>query len=53
MANPLVAQHFDYTVFGDYFWTGKGFGINLADDDGFQTTVASTTVPTAARITAT
>jgi hypothetical protein len=29
----------DYTVFGDYFWTGKGFGVNLADDDGFQTTV--------------
>jgi hypothetical protein len=28
----------DYTVFGDYFWTGKGFGINLADDDGFQST---------------
>jgi hypothetical protein len=27
----------DYTVFGDYFWTGKGFGINLADDDGFPT----------------
>jgi O-Antigen ligase len=26
----------DYTVFGQYFWTGKGFGINLADDDGFQ-----------------
>jgi hypothetical protein len=26
----------DYTVFGDYFWTGKGFGINLADADGFQ-----------------
>jgi hypothetical protein len=25
----------DYTVFGDYFWTGKGFGINLAADDGF------------------
>ncbi len=25
-----------YTVFGPYFWTGKGFGINLADDDGFQ-----------------
>ena len=25
-----------YTVGGDYFWTGKGFGINLADDDGFQ-----------------
>ncbi len=26
----------DYTVFGEYFWLGKGFGINLADDDGFQ-----------------
>jgi hypothetical protein len=26
----------DYTVFGEYFWTGKGFGLNLADDDGFQ-----------------
>lgn len=23
-----------YTVNGPYFWTGKGFGINLADDDG-------------------
>jgi O-antigen ligase len=23
-------------VFGQYFWTGKGFGVNLADDDGFQ-----------------
>jgi len=29
----------DYTVFGPYFWTGKGFGINLADDDGFQPTL--------------
>jgi O-antigen ligase len=28
----------DYTVFGDYFWTGKGFGVNLANDDGFQST---------------
>lgn len=27
-----------YTVNGPYFWTGKGFGINLADDDGFQVT---------------
>jgi len=26
----------NYTVFGPYFWTGKGFGINLADADGFQ-----------------
>ncbi|CAN5869514.1 hypothetical protein BH24CHL4_BH24CHL4_02690 [soil metagenome] len=25
-----------YTVGGEYFFTGKGFGINLADDDGFQ-----------------
>ena len=26
----------DYTFNGPYKWTGKGFGINLADDDGFQ-----------------
>ena len=26
----------DYTVHGPYFWTGKGFGINLADSDGYQ-----------------
>jgi capsular exopolysaccharide synthesis family protein len=26
----------NYTIRGDYFWTGKGYGINLADDDGFQ-----------------
>lgn len=25
-----------YTIDGRYFWGGKGFGINLADDDGFQ-----------------
>jgi hypothetical protein len=25
-----------YTVTGPFFWTGKGFGVNLADDDGFQ-----------------
>jgi hypothetical protein len=29
----------DYTVFGEYFWTGKGFGVNLADADGFQSTL--------------
>jgi hypothetical protein len=29
----------DYTVYGEYFWTGKGFGVNLADDDGYQGTV--------------
>jgi hypothetical protein len=28
----------NYTVFGPYFWTGKGYGINLADADGFQPT---------------
>lgn len=26
----------NYTFFGDYFWVGKGFGVNLADDDNFQ-----------------
>jgi hypothetical protein len=25
----------DYTFHGPYFWSGKGFGINLAIDDGF------------------
>lgn len=25
----------DYTVHGPYFWAGKGFGINLAEADGF------------------
>jgi hypothetical protein len=25
----------DYTFHGQYFWLGKGFGINLANDDGF------------------
>jgi hypothetical protein len=28
----------DYTFQGPYFWDGKGFGVNLADDDGVQTT---------------
>jgi hypothetical protein len=27
-----------YTVQGEYFWIGKGFGSNLADEDGFQVT---------------
>jgi len=26
----------EYTIHGKYLWYGKGFGINLADDDGFQ-----------------
>jgi hypothetical protein len=25
----------DYTVFGPKFWTGRGFGINLSESDGF------------------
>ena len=25
-----------YTIDGPHFWDGKGYGINLADDDGFQ-----------------
>lgn len=25
-----------YTFFGDYFWEGKGYGINLANADGYQ-----------------
>jgi hypothetical protein len=33
----------DYTFHGPYFWTGKGFGINLATSDGFQQ-VADTTL---------
>lgn len=31
-----------YTVEGPYFWTGKGFGINLANDDGFAVDDAGT-----------
>jgi hypothetical protein len=26
----------NYTFHGPYFWMGKGFGINLADSDGYQ-----------------
>ena len=26
----------NYTVHGPYFWTGKGYGVNLADADGYQ-----------------
>ena len=29
----------DYTINGPFLWTGKGYGINLADDDGFQVAV--------------
>ncbi len=27
---------FDYTLRGPYFWTGKGFGVNLTMDDGME-----------------
>jgi O-Antigen ligase len=26
----------DYTIFGDYFWRGKGYGVNLTTADGFR-----------------
>jgi hypothetical protein len=26
----------DNTLFGTYFWTGRGFGLNIADADGFR-----------------
>lgn len=29
-------QIWNYTFNGSYFWMGKGYGINLADSDGFQ-----------------
>ena len=32
------AKIIGYTVDGPDFWTGKGYGINLADADGFQVT---------------
>jgi hypothetical protein len=35
----------NYTIYGPYFWTGKGFGINLADEDGFQTGDGTTRSP--------
>jgi hypothetical protein len=28
----------DYTLHGDYFWSGKGFGVSLAASDGFDNT---------------
>lgn len=26
----------NYTIFGDYFWSGKGYGVNLTTADGFR-----------------
>jgi len=33
---------YGYTVDGPYFWVGKGFGVNLATQDGFQVDVQQT-----------
>ncbi len=27
----------NYTLHGPYYWNGKGFGVNLSEDDGFRT----------------
>ena len=35
----------DYTIAGPHFWTGKGYGINLAVDDGFQSESGSIRAP--------
>jgi len=35
----------EYTLHGPYFWTGKGFGINLAVDDGFTGTPDDPSAP--------
>jgi hypothetical protein len=35
----------DYTFHGPYFWTGKGFGINLATADGFLVGTENLTAP--------
>jgi hypothetical protein len=34
-----------YTVFGPHFWGGKGFGVNLANDDGFPNADGSLRAP--------
>ena len=34
-----------YTLHGPYFWYGKGFGVNLADSDGYQTSDLSAGEP--------
>ncbi len=41
----------DYTFYGPYFWTGKGFGINLAVDDGFQGSTKSLRTPHSSHLT--
>jgi hypothetical protein len=43
----------DYTVNGKYFWKGKGFGPNLASEDGFQTDVKDETLRSPHNITMT
>ena len=34
----------NYTFHGQYFWTGKGYGINLANSDGFQVDLDNSTL---------
>ena len=41
----------DYTVFGEHFWFGKGYGINLSVDDGFVTVASRNRSPHNAAIT--
>src|SRR5207245_8732536 len=41
----------DYTIFGSYFWTGKGYGINLADDAGLQAADPPTRSPENSHLT--
>jgi hypothetical protein len=35
----------DYTIRGPYFWDGKGYGINLAQDDGFRSESSALRAP--------
>ena len=41
----------DYTVRGDYFWMGKGYGVNLAVDDGFTAAAGRNRSPHSGHIT--
>ena len=39
-----------YTIAGPYFWDGKGYGVNLADEDGFQSPDAALRAPHSAHL---
>jgi hypothetical protein len=41
-----------YTFGGEHFWTGKGFGVNLAEDDGFTVEAAGLRSPHNGHMTA-